>query len=264
MKTKEERIIQMKRIGMIALWVLLCGGLLFSLGFVQKKQGETLCYGMDITISPEAENFFIDRTTVVSILTNEGKEDQIVGEPVHKINVAELEQRLERNPFVYNAEVYAYLNGKLRVDVYQRKPVIRIIRADGSGYYIDNRGLKMPLSESYTARVAVATGNIYEKYSEGDSLRSIVTQQLYALAMFLEHDEFWRAQVEQIFVNEKSELMLIPKVGDHQIMLGTAEDLEEKFNRLMLFYKEALAKTGWNNYSMINLKYKGQIVCTKK
>jgi cell division protein FtsQ len=81
---------------------------------------------------------------------------------------------------------------------------------------------------------------------------------------FLEKDEFWKAQMEQVLVNDKSELILIPKVGDHQIILGTTEGLEEKLNRLMLFYKEALTKTGWNQYGTINLKYKGQIVCTKK
>ncbi|MFA7378984.1 MAG: cell division protein FtsQ [Bacteroidia bacterium] len=261
---KEQRIQQLKKIGIISLWVLLVSGLLVSLGFVQKSQGRTLCLAIDISISPEAENFFIDRAAVVSILTNEGKEDNIVGEPVHKIDVAELEARLERNPFVYNAEVYANLNGQLKVDVYQRRPIVRIIRNDGTGYYIDNRGLKMPVSDSYTARVLVATGNIYEKYSEGDSLKSVVTQQLFELATFLEKDEFWKAQMEQVLVNDKSELILIPKVGDHQIILGTTEGLEEKLNRLMLFYKEALTKTGWNQYGTINLKYTGQIVCTKK
>jgi hypothetical protein len=32
-----------------------------------------------------------------------------------------------------------------------------------------------------------------------------------------------------------------------------------------MFYTEGLNKTdGWNKYSIINIKYKNQVVCTKK
>lgn len=261
---KEERIHQLKRIGVIALWVVLLGGLVVSLAFVQHEQKSVSCTEIDITISPEKDNFFVDRTMVISILTNEGKETDLIGKPVGRLDVSALELKLERNPFIYNAEVYADINGDLKVDVYQRRPVMRVMLNDGTGYYIDNRGLKMPLSELYTAHIVVATGNITENYGTNDSLRTDITRELYTLASFLDKDEFWQAQVEQVYVNEKNDLILVPKIGDHTIVLGTTEGIEEKMNRLMMFYTEALNKMGWNDYSTINLKYEGQIVCTKK
>jgi cell division protein FtsQ len=48
-------------------------------------------------------------------------------------------------------------------------------------------------------------------------------------------------------------------------VFGDAKDFEEKFEKLKTFYTEGLNKTdGWNKYSTINIKYKNQVVCTKK
>ena len=66
------------------------------------------------------------------------------------------------------------------------------------------------------------------------------------------------AQIEQIAVNKLLEFELVPKVGNHKIVFGGIENLEGKFEKLMIFYKKGLSKTGWNEYSEINLKYKNQ------
>jgi cell division protein FtsQ len=261
--SKEEQIRKWKQAGIIALWVLMVSGLLLSLAFVSRQQDQLLCDGIDISIRPDKDHFFVDRAMVISLLTHEGKDSDLVGRPVQQINVSALEAQLERNPFVYNAEVYATVNGTLKVKIYQRKPVMRVMNPDGHGYYIDNRGFKMPLSLQYTSRIVVATGSIAERYGQNDSLKTEVTRELYSLACFLEQDEFWKAQIEQVYVNEKGELLLIPKVGSHTIMIGNTDKLKDKMARLMTFYKEALPKTGWDAYSSVNLKYEGQIVCTK-
>lgn len=60
------------------------------------------------------------------------------------------------------------------------------------------------------------------------------------------------------------EVELIPRVGRFRIVLGSLDDFEEKLNKLRLFYDQAIPKVGWDKYSVIDLKYKNQIVCTKK
>jgi len=122
----------------------------------------------------------------------------------------------------------------------------------------------MPVSALFTARVPVATGNIFETPEAGDSLVSAVGKQLYEIATYVDKDAFWKAQIEQIFVTAESELLLIPKIGDHTIVFGSSENMTEKFDKLMVFYREGLSRVGWNKYSTINLKYKDQVVCTKK
>ena len=56
---------------------------------------------------------------------------------------------------------------------------------------------------------------------------------------------------------------LIPKVGKHKIIIGNVENIEQKLYNLKLFYINGLNQKGWENYSVINLKYQNQIVCTK-
>ena len=59
-------------------------------------------------------------------------------------------------------------------------------------------------------------------------------------------------------------MMMVPKVGDHVIELGAVDDLDNKFSNLLTFYRKGMPRAGWNTYSKISLKFKGQVVCTKK
>ncbi len=87
---------------------------------------------------------------------------------------------------------------------------------------------------------------------------------IFAVVSFIEKDEFLKAQIQQIFINEKNDIELVPMVGDHKIILGDKKDLDTKFRKLLLLYQKGLSKTGWNQYSIINLKFKNQVICTKK
>jgi cell division protein FtsQ len=105
---------------------------------------------------------------------------------------------------------------------------------------------------------------VFEEYKARDTMHTLVGAELHKIATYVDKDAFWKAQIEQIFVTAESEFVLIPKVGEHTIVFGTGDDIEIKFEKLMLFYKEGLSRVGWDKYSTINLKYKNQIVCTKK
>ncbi len=66
--------------------------------------------------------------------------------------------------------------------------------------------------------------------------------------------------MEQLFVSPKGDIEIVPRVGDHKIILGTADSLETKFRNLLVFYKKAIPKVGWDAYKTINLKYANQII----
>ena len=144
-------------------------------------------------------------------------------------------------------------SGYFHVEITQRKPVLRIM--SGEGYYVDEDGKIMPLSRKYTSRVVVATGNISRKFA---------CNGLYPFIMTLRNDEFWDALVEQIVVEKGNEVVLIPKVGNFRIVLGTLDDMNEKLENLRLFLREGIVLKGWNVYKEINLKFKNQIVCVKR
>ena len=59
--------------------------------------------------------------------------------------------------------------------------------------------------------------------------------------------------------------MLISKIASR--FFGSANsrsEVESKFEKLKVFYKEAMPYEGWRKYDEISLKYNGQIVCKKK
>jgi cell division protein FtsQ len=86
----------------------------------------------------------------------------------------------------------------------------------------------------------------------------------FELANTLLNDAFFNAQIEQVYFSNTREIVLSPKVGDHKILLGKYNDIKEKLDKLVIFYKQALPYEGWNKYKSINLKFKNQVVCEKR
>lgn len=265
----------MKKILYITIWVLVAAGFVVMLGFVESKEDKMLCNGLEVNITREEDNFFIEPHDIQQLLQEKG--DSVTNQPVSTLNIPGIENMLNSHPAVSTADAYMQINGTLKVDINQRKPIVRIIDKYNNSYYIDDEGKLMPLIEKYTAKVLLVNGNLHEPYNvhymytindiKADSTLcdSTLIDDIYDLAMFINNNDFWRAQVQQVYVNEAGDFELVPRVGDQKIIIGNSEYLEEKFKNLLIFYKEGLNTTGWwNKYSVINLKYKNQIVCTKK
>ncbi|TKB98263.1 cell division protein FtsQ/DivIB [Pedobacter cryotolerans] len=241
-------------------WLISLAGMVVLMSFISIKKHEVKCTKVEILI-PGADNF-IEREEIDAILkANEG---ELVGRNLEAINIHEIEKTIKANPYIAYVKVFNEMNGVIHIEIKQRQPVLRIINAGGQDYYIDSEGLKMPMSPNFTANVLVATGNILEGFSgRVDTLLTPLAKDLYKTALFSKRDTLWDAQFEQIFVNEKSDIELIPRVGNQRIILGNADSLATKMNNLLVFYKQAMPKVGWNAYKTINLKYYNQIVAER-
>jgi cell division protein FtsQ len=68
-------------------------------------------------------------------------------------------------------------------------------------------------------------------------------------------------QIAQIDVNSQGKIVMIPQVGGQRLEFGRADDVEHKFKRLEIFFKEIMPTKGWNTYSRVNVEYKDQIIC---
>ncbi|MBN8702412.1 MAG: hypothetical protein J0M08_05075 [Bacteroidetes bacterium] len=263
-----------KRILKITFLVILIVGFFVSLGFVDKEQNKLKCKDIIVNIDNE-DLFFVESPDIKAYFKDKG--DSIVNQLIKTVDIAKLEHVLQVHPAIDEAQVYIDGRNILQVHIKQRKPVVRIYNANGENYYLDNKGRLMPISEKYAARVLIANGSIYEPYNKRylysveDILKNDFAKyyskldDIYAIAEYLSKNSFWNSQIQQLFVNEENEIELIPIVGNHIIVFGDGSDVEEKFTKLKLFYLEGLNKTGWwNNYAVINVKYKGQLVCTKR
>jgi cell division protein FtsQ len=261
---KQKLLRQSKKIAYALMWCMLTAVLVMSLAFINKQENATRCSEVNVRIEPTEAAYFVDRDMILKTIRKDGNEKKIIGMNINSINTPNLETRLRNNPMIKAAEVYTDMNGKLYINTWQRRPVLRIINSFGESYYLDEDGLKMPVSPDYTAHVPVATGFIFEHGKGRDSAQSLVGKDLFKIATYVDKDTFWNAQIEQIFVTAESEFILIPAVGGQTIHFGSASEMEDKFRRLMLFYREAMNRVGWDTYSNIDVRFKNQIVCKKK
>ena len=288
----------MKRALEIFSWIALLGGVTALVGFTQKQKGSQSLSTISIKIDKPATSRFVTTEDVKTLYSNLGY--QFENQNLSEIDIHQLETLLKSNSSVEKAQVYHSLNGKLIVEIKERTPIIRLYNTQNESFYLDKFGSLMPLSNKYAARVLIANGAINIPFSTVHQLEHLESRlnklfrkqnttaventqlitrlkleeenltgaaqlkQLFDLARFISNDKFWNSQISQIFVNKNNDVEMIPRVGNHNIVLGEATDLEEKFQKLLIFYKKGLNNTGWNNYSAINLKYKNQVVCTKR
>ena len=258
----------------IFIWTIFVSVLGLFVGFTESQRGKILCQEIQVDVIDTTGYLFVESKDILELLQE--KAYKIKGSNLEELPLYKMEQDIINHPSVKSAEVYTTLDGILHIEVQQRNPILRIINYNNESYYIDSDGAIFPLSEKYTARVLVANGNLNEPYNlryirnaseviETDELgRKYLTDDLYLLASFIQKNSFYKSLVEQIFVNENKEIEIIPKVGRFTILVGDVSNLEEKMENLTAFMKIALPREGWEKYSTINLKYKEQIVCTKK
>jgi cell division protein FtsQ len=133
----------------------------------------------------------------------------------------------------------------------------------------------MRRSSIHTARVLVFSGYIPDHIDaentnliiNNDSLKSIrLLDDIYRISNYVCKDPVLQSLIGQVYCNENHEFILIPVLGKHKIVFGkagTEKEVEDKFERLKVFYEEALPFEGWNKYTEISLKYEGQVVCRK-
>lgn len=264
-----------KQIALITLWSAMAVGLLISMGFVNKEQDALRCKNLNIRVNQDDDLCFLDKMDIAQLIKKRG--DSIVGQPKSSVNIVKIERALSSHANIADAQVNVTIDGQVNVAIRQRKPIIRIINANGDSYYVDDDGKLMPLSDKYTAKVLIANGNIMEPYAKRYmysanqiyknevARKNSMIDELYAMGMYININPFWKAQVQQLYINDDKDLELVPMAGDQRIIFGDTTCMEEKFKKLLTFYQQGLNTTGWwDKYATINLKFKNQIVCTKK
>nr|WP_245402628.1 hypothetical protein [Pontibacter sp. E15-1] len=228
--------------------------------FASSRQNEKICEKVSISIDNEYNNYFISDKEVRDLLTREG-ERKLEGLSNRDIDLKNLEKRIETNKFVKEAEVSRGLDGNVHVQVKQTRPIARIIRPNQQDVYIDAEGGILPLSDRYTARVIPITKSTLIKASDSGFFQDSTGQSYLSLLEFIEQDAFWKAQLAQMHINGAGEVSFLPQVGEHTIEFGKPVRVEQKFKKLMIFYKEVLPSMGWDRYKRVNVEYEDQIIC---
>jgi len=244
------------------LWVALGGATVFLLMAAIKSKDAQRCKGIEIVIHGVSNNFFVDKKDILNAITVSEKTNP-VGKAVGSFNLKKMELELEKDVWIKSAELFFDNNEMLQVVVYEREPIARVFTSAGTTFYIDNELAMLPLSEKFSARLPVFTGFPSDKkvLSKADSS---LLMDIKTISLAVQKDSFSMAMIEQIDINPQRIFEMIPKIGNQLIVFGDAADVDVKLDKLKLFYKEVMVKAGWNNYSVINVQYKSQIVAKRK
>lgn len=225
----------------------------------ERKQGTIAVKNIVIKVENIEGNQFIDEGDVADLM--QLGEENLKGASLEKLNMKELEKRIRMNRFVKDAQLYSDLKGNLVVKAKLRRPIARLVRNDGPDGYIAEDGTVMPVSDKFTTRVVLISGSYIRGLLSLENLNQTEeTRNLMKMLELIREDDFWRAQVAQLDIDSKGRVNILPQIGGQTIEFGVAENLETKFKKMRIFYKEILPQKGWNTYKRVNLEYEGQII----
>ena len=242
-----------KKILSILTVVLLAGYLVYSsVSMTDRHEDTRLCLGVDLHITDSLHFDLIDEDMVLATLQEHSLDP--VGLPLEDIDLEKIEATLLLHPLVGRVQCYKTGGDFLRINISSKVPLVRVMNSRGQDFYVDSKG-EILSQRSLAVQLPVATGYIDRRFASDELLRVVKA---------IDRSEFWKAQVEQINVTREGEIQLVPRVGDHLLILGTADDVDGKLERLMNFYAKGLDNVGWNKYRSISVAYENQVVCKKR
>lgn len=264
----------MKKWVKITLWSLFFIGLVLLGYSINQKLKTQQVIDPEIIIHVEGENAFITNFELLDSL----KFHRFIyeGQSREELSPEKIEDYITQISQVKSVEVFYSLSGKWTIEVDTRNPIARIFNKYDESYYLDDEGNTFKKARKHVARVLVFTGDIYDRERSvpvteiinNDSLISIrKLDDIYRISNYVCNDPLFRSLIGQVHLKKNGDFVLVPLVGDQKIVFGSAhseKEVEGKFQKLRIFYEEAIPYEGWNTYTEISLKYDDQIVCKKK
>ena len=205
-----------------------------------------------------SENKFLDRYRIESLITEKMGKDSIIK------NADIIEKNILANPFVKEIKLYQDLSNKLIVDLVQYQPIARLVSENKKDFYIDLHGNIFPTSTKFSERVLLIHTDDNINYDLKNINSTDYGKKIFTMINYIINDAFLSKIISEIDINYDKNIIIYPQVSKQKIIFGYPEQIDVKFDKLMLFYKKVLPAKGWNTYKTVNLKFKNQIICDKK
>ena len=217
--------------------------LVFLFGFASHRSATKNIQDIEVVFE-NGENLFISYDMVNKLLIQ--KFDLNDNQAKENINLNNLEEFVQSNDMIENAELFLTIRGDLGVIIRQRTPVLRVAN-NSQSYYYDIQGKKMPLSSNYSARVPITSSELnFENCSD-----------IICLSNKIISDGFLQKQIigiNQIEGEGANQFELKTRYGNQIIIFGDLNDVDEKIKKIKVFYQKALEDNTLENYRSINLK----------
>ena len=203
-----------------------------------------------MVVFTDDSNPFIKQETVNKLLI-ENKKDASAIQKVD-LDLNRLEKSINSNPMIEKSEVFVSIDGVLKAVVKQKTPIARMFNNAGS-FYIDYQGGMMPISDEFTARVPIVSGEI-NKVNQGEFNK---------LLRFVYDDDFLKKNIIGIQIMPSGSIKMLNRNFDYEIEFGQTVNIERKFKNYKAFYQKTVVDSSLYQYKKINLTFTQQVVCTK-
>lgn len=272
-----------KHIVTLLVWAGIIAYLLWASHLDARKRADTYVRSLQITVRDSSAMRIIRPDDVRRWIVSAGLSP--VGEHFDSVDLMAITNTVAAHDFVRHVKTSVGLDSVVSVTVRQRIPALRVIAAGGYDFYYTTDGYIVPAGRRSAYYVPVVTGqfdlpfrpSFSGRLEEPTDSTSKKVQESYRFlhklinfVSYIEDDNFWNSQIVQINVtgrpepHTEPEVELVPRVGDHVVMLGWLDGYEQKLDKLMKFYRKALPHEGWDKWSYIDLRYDDQVVCSRK
>ena len=236
--------------------LLLAGYAVWALIWANRAAANEACRGIDVTMVDDTASRGFVTADEVRRLLSENHFDDITGKPVSAIDLQHIEDALESNANIEQATAVRLADGRVSVTVTPMLPVARIFDSHGRSYYINRQGKRLTANFRYRLDVPVITGD-FDSINRPTALLPLIER--------IASDSVWNAIVGHVAVEPRTrDVLLVPIIRGHVINIGSPADIDDKLSRVMLMYRKVMPVKGWNFYDTISVKWRGQVVATRR
>ncbi len=270
MRCNRERVKVMKQLWIdISLILLIIAAITAGAIYSNQRAAQQRFDGLEISITYPDSTMLIGEADVREMIKTSAMSQMLT--TVDNIDTHLFEETFSANSYVDSVVVYKSRSGKLFINILQKAPLLRVVSSSGD-FYIGHKGEYIPINYNHPCKVPIVTSDSlglidsikYLVSNKKDSENYIFLDKLVTFVELLEKDKFWSRQIVQINLNNNNEVELVPRVGRHLILLCDINDIDmgwANIKKLEEFYKKVMDAQRWDDISLINLKYKDQVVC---
>ncbi len=242
--------------------------LLLAPMLVRSINAGILCEGMVIDLADSSKHRFVTADDISRVIASTGV--KITGARLSEIPLDRIEQSLSSFTELRKAEAYVGGDRMIHILISQREPVMRVIPSYGGDFFIDTEGVIMRRHNLYTPNLhileadmvfnagAMTGRSIFESEATANLARA------FDLVNYIRGHSIWNSMISQLSMTRDGRVTLVPHAGNHTVMLGSTDNYEEKLHNLLVFYRQAMPVAGWDRYRVVNVEYKGQVVCQRR
>ena len=213
-----------------------------------KRANEHVCPALELTITDFASRQYVTESELVQLLKTAHLYP--VGKPASSVAIQGIENTIKQHPMVRDAECYVQPSGVVCVRLCQRIPVLRVVTGDVS-YFVDSERTKMPIRETVTTPVLVATGSIGER---------LACQELADMVLWIADNDYWKEKIQSIRVVNPRRVCLIQRPDGTRLILGEVSGYKRKLGKLQKLYEKGFDEIGWQTYDELDLRFTGQVI----